>query len=166
MRKMLMRMCLEICSPGGPWALEVNTATGDAITGATLEYVTGVLRSPDRWGASICTSEAVLAFLRECTAQCEHGAVGWPKANVLGSGLEAGSCCIESISVCPISSCDISLSESCVLHEAFADWRCGHSAPTRKVPPWLKSKAAMTVVAKNRLCIVIGSFMLKSCCGA
>lgn len=85
MRKMLMRMYLEICSPGGPWALEANTATGDAITGAILEYVTRVLRSPDRWGASICTSEAVFAFLRECTAQCEQGAVGWLKATVAGS---------------------------------------------------------------------------------
>ena len=76
MRKILMRICLRVESPGGPCALEVKTAAGDMVTGATLEKLRGILRSTGLLAASVALSEAVLGFVRECTAQCEHGLVG------------------------------------------------------------------------------------------
>ncbi len=52
------------------------------------------------------------------------------------------------------SSWDISVSETCMSQVAAADRRCGHSAPTRKLPPWLNSSAMpRIVVTKNRLYI-------------
>ena len=76
MRKMLMRMWRGVLSPGGPCALEVNTATGDVVRGATLETVKGMAASPERLAASASLSHRAFVFVRECTAQCEHGAVG------------------------------------------------------------------------------------------
>ena len=80
MRKMLMRICRDVESPGGPCALEGSTGTRDKVTGATLETGTGVLRATERLTASDALNETSLEFVRECTAQCEHGLVGWPKA--------------------------------------------------------------------------------------
>jgi hypothetical protein len=69
MRKMLMRIYLDVCSPGGPCALEVKTATGDVATGAILENVRGTLKSPARFAASVSLSEIALELVREWTAQ-------------------------------------------------------------------------------------------------
>jgi hypothetical protein len=69
MRKMLMRIYLDVCSPGGPWALEVKTATRDVVTGATLENVRGTLTPSVRFAASVSLSEIALEVVREWTAQ-------------------------------------------------------------------------------------------------
>ena len=76
MRKMLMRICLGLASPGGPCALEVKTATGETIAGATPETVSRILKSIERFAASVSLSEAVVGVLRECTAQCEQSPIG------------------------------------------------------------------------------------------
>ena len=76
MRKVLMRICLGIASPGGPCALEVKTATGVTVTGATLEKWRGILGSAERLAAPVSLSEAVFGVVRECTAQCGHGPIG------------------------------------------------------------------------------------------
>lgn len=55
-----------------------------------------------------------------------------------------------------MSLCDIEAFAGAVSHEAIPAWRCGQSAATSKWPPWLNSKAAVrTVIARNRLCIVV-----------
>jgi predicted mannosyl-3-phosphoglycerate phosphatase (HAD superfamily) len=76
MRKMLMRICLGLASPGGPCALEVKTATGDIATWATLEEWSGIPRSTERLAASVSLSETALGVVRECTAQWEQGPIG------------------------------------------------------------------------------------------
>ena len=55
-----------------------------------------------------------------------------------------------------MSSCDIEAFAGSVSHEAIPAPRCGQNAATSKWPPWLNSKAAVrTVIARNRLCIVV-----------
>ena len=65
MRKTFMRICLVVDSPGGPCALECNTAAGPTITGATVEDWRGILSSADRFGTSVCLSEAGFGDLPE-----------------------------------------------------------------------------------------------------
>lgn len=76
MRKMLMRMCLGLASPGGPCALEVKTATGETIAGATPEMFSGIAKSIERLATSVARNESALGVVRECTAQCEHASMG------------------------------------------------------------------------------------------
>ena len=80
MRKLLLRICLGVACPGGPCALEVKTATGETMIGATPEPFSGILKSIERLAASVSLKETALGVVRECTAQCEHGPIGWPKA--------------------------------------------------------------------------------------
>jgi len=63
MRKTLMRIYLVVDAPGGPCALEFNTAAGPTITGATMEKSRGILKSAKRLGASVTLNEAGLGFL-------------------------------------------------------------------------------------------------------
>lgn len=76
MRKMLMRICLGLASPGGPCALEVKTATGETIAGATPEAFSGILKSIERLATSVALNEPALGVVRECTAQCEQASIG------------------------------------------------------------------------------------------
>ena len=69
MRKILMRICLGLSWPGGPCALEVNTAALDVETGTIVETVRGMLKSAERFGASISLKEIELELEREWTAQ-------------------------------------------------------------------------------------------------
>lgn len=104
MRKIFMRICLGVDSPGGPCALEARSETQGTLTGETLAQDRGIVRSTERWAASVSLNEAVFELAPECTAQCEQGAIGCPRAMASGSGLGADSC---SIPICPMSSCDI-----------------------------------------------------------
>ena len=64
-----MRRCLGLSSPGGPCALEVNTATLDVETETLVETVRGMLKSAERFGVSISLKEIELELEREWTAQ-------------------------------------------------------------------------------------------------
>lgn len=60
-----MRIYLAVDSPGGPCALEVNTAVDLTRTGTTVEKWRGILSPVERFGASISLSEAGYGFLLE-----------------------------------------------------------------------------------------------------
>ena len=75
-----------MASPGGPCALEVKTATGETIAWATLAKFSGIMKSIERFASSVSLIEAVVGVLRECTAQCEQGPIGWLTAKALGFG--------------------------------------------------------------------------------
>lgn len=65
MRKMLMRICLDVESPGGPCALEVKTATVEGVTAATLGTLSGTLKSSERVAVSVSLSEALFGVVFE-----------------------------------------------------------------------------------------------------
>ena len=65
MRKMLMRICLGVVVPGGPWALEVKTDTNDISTETTVGTASGTGKSPDRFDASISLSAEAFGAVRE-----------------------------------------------------------------------------------------------------
>jgi hypothetical protein len=94
---MLMRICLGVCSPGGPCAFEFRGATKDVATGITFQTVIGTVKSLMLFAASESLSEIVLEVVCEWTAQCAHSSIGRPKAASPKLGLEAGSCSVESI---------------------------------------------------------------------
>ncbi|MEO8434600.1 MAG: hypothetical protein ABI596_06870 [Pyrinomonadaceae bacterium] len=80
MRKMLMRICLGVNSPGGPCALALNIGSKDVGTEKTLVTISGRFKWPERFSASISRSKLASGVEREWTAQCLHGSVGLPKA--------------------------------------------------------------------------------------
>jgi len=65
MRKMLLRICLGVGSPGGPCALEVSTGTEAAVTGPTVEVWEGIIRSAERLADSVSLNAAAFGTLRE-----------------------------------------------------------------------------------------------------
>jgi len=91
-----MRRCLGLSSPGGPCALEVNTAALDATTGTIVETVRGMLKSAERFGVSVPLKETALELEREWTAQWEHGLVGWPRASASVFGCSAELFCLAA----------------------------------------------------------------------
>jgi len=160
MRKMFMRMCRGVDAPGGPCALEINTATEDVWRVTTAGTASGTAKLPDRLDASVTFNETALGVVRECTAQCGQNPEGWLRATALGSGLDTGSFFDSIDSMCPIaispmSWCDMSDSAWRAWQETSRDRRCGQRAAIRKSPAWLKSSAtARTVTGKNRLFMV------------
>ena len=69
MRKILMRICLGLRSPGGPCALEVNTGALDVITGTIVGTPRGMVKPAERFGVSVSLKEIALELEREWTAQ-------------------------------------------------------------------------------------------------
>jgi len=102
MRKMLIRTCRGVVSPGGPCALKVKIARLGISTETTRGTASGIANIPDRFEASISLSDIAGGAVLECIAQCEHSPIGSLKATAFGSGLEADSS-IESITMFPIS---------------------------------------------------------------
>lgn len=97
MRKMLKRICLGVCLPGGPCAFEFKVATADGATGITFQAIIGTVKIPARFAASESLSEIALEVVCEWTAQCAHSSIGRPKAASPKLELESGSGSIESI---------------------------------------------------------------------
>ena len=69
MRKILMRICLGLYTPGGPCAREVKTEALDVTTGALAGTARGMAESAERFGVSVSLNEIALELDREWTAQ-------------------------------------------------------------------------------------------------
>jgi len=97
MRKILMRICLGVNSPGGPCALALKIGTKDVGTETTLVTISGRFKWPERFAASLSRSKPASGAEREWTAQCLHGSVGRPNAfsSAFCSGVD--SVAIDSI---------------------------------------------------------------------
>jgi len=105
MRKILMRICRGVLVPGGPWALESNTATEGVSKVTDAATTPGFAKLSNRLEDSAALSEMSLGVDLECTAQCGQNSDGWSRLTALGSGFKIGS---SNESTVPIAIAEIS----------------------------------------------------------